>query len=209
MKDDQPHETKCGAKTRNGTPCQKPPLIGRKRCKLHGGATPRGVDSPHYLHGKYSRYLPHDLRRIYRDTITNPDVTSLRHEIGLLRALTSRRVELLQFDDLPDQGQHTNAWYKARRAELRIMREIGRDVGRTRRLIETQRKIIISEGRALPIETAMLMISEIVQVIRANVPDQEQRDAIAQGIGALLEREATAEQRRHMRYIGQQLPDQE
>lgn len=29
----------CGAKKRNGEACQKPPIKGKKRCRLHGGAT--------------------------------------------------------------------------------------------------------------------------------------------------------------------------
>lgn len=45
---------KCGAKTRAGTPCQRAPLAGRTRCRLHGGATPRGRESPHYKHGRRS-----------------------------------------------------------------------------------------------------------------------------------------------------------
>jgi hypothetical protein len=28
---------RCGARTRRGTPCQKPPLDGKTRCRLHGG----------------------------------------------------------------------------------------------------------------------------------------------------------------------------
>ena len=28
---------RCSAKTRRGTPCQKPPLKGKARCRLHGG----------------------------------------------------------------------------------------------------------------------------------------------------------------------------
>ncbi len=31
----------CGAKTRNGGTCQKPPLAGATRCRLHGGDSPR------------------------------------------------------------------------------------------------------------------------------------------------------------------------
>lgn len=29
----------CGARTRRGTACQKPPLNGKTRCRLHGGLT--------------------------------------------------------------------------------------------------------------------------------------------------------------------------
>src|SRR5690349_1562734 len=31
----------CGAKTKTGLACKKPPLAGATRCKLHGGAAPR------------------------------------------------------------------------------------------------------------------------------------------------------------------------
>lgn len=30
----------CGAKTRNGTPCAKAPMVGLTRCRMHGGASP-------------------------------------------------------------------------------------------------------------------------------------------------------------------------
>jgi len=32
-------EKSCGAKTRSGEPCKKAPMEGKKRCKLHGGAS--------------------------------------------------------------------------------------------------------------------------------------------------------------------------
>jgi uncharacterized protein YigE (DUF2233 family) len=31
----------CGAKTRDGTPCQSPPVQGRRPCRLHGGLKQR------------------------------------------------------------------------------------------------------------------------------------------------------------------------
>ena len=30
---------KCGAKTRKGTPCKAPAVPGKKRCRMHGGAS--------------------------------------------------------------------------------------------------------------------------------------------------------------------------
>ncbi len=30
----------CGARTRAGTPCRRPAVRGRKRCRLHGGLSP-------------------------------------------------------------------------------------------------------------------------------------------------------------------------
>jgi len=53
----------CGAKTRAGAPCQKPPLQGKKRCRLHGGLSPKGAEHWNYQHGhctKQARKLAAD-----------------------------------------------------------------------------------------------------------------------------------------------------
>lgn len=51
---------RCGAKTRQGTPCEKPAIRGRERCQLHGGRstgpmTEQGrqrVSEAHFKHGR-------------------------------------------------------------------------------------------------------------------------------------------------------------
>ena len=53
----------CSAKTRLGTKCQKPPIKGKKRCRLHGGLSsgPRTAEgrariaAAHYRHGRRSK----------------------------------------------------------------------------------------------------------------------------------------------------------
>lgn len=49
---------RCGAQTRNGTPCMAPAVSGRKRCRMHGGAkgsgAPKGNQNAH-KHGRYTR----------------------------------------------------------------------------------------------------------------------------------------------------------
>jgi glucans biosynthesis protein len=47
----------CGAKTMAGTPCQHPPVPGRKRCRLHGGLSagaPRGRRNGNYTNGEWT-----------------------------------------------------------------------------------------------------------------------------------------------------------
>lgn len=34
---------RCGAKTRQGTPCRAPAVAGRRRCRMHGGAAGSGA----------------------------------------------------------------------------------------------------------------------------------------------------------------------
>ncbi len=46
---------RCGAKRRDGLPCQKPRAKGLNRCRLHGGASgngaPKGEANRRYSHG--------------------------------------------------------------------------------------------------------------------------------------------------------------
>lgn len=35
----------CGAKTRSGSPCAKPPMKNGRRCEIHGGKSPRALDA--------------------------------------------------------------------------------------------------------------------------------------------------------------------
>jgi len=49
--------SQCGAKTRAGSPCRRPPVQGRKRCRLHGGLSPgapRGTRNGNYANGEWT-----------------------------------------------------------------------------------------------------------------------------------------------------------
>lgn len=43
---------------RSGVRCRKSAMTSRTVCLAHGGKTPRGVASPHFMHGRYSTALP-------------------------------------------------------------------------------------------------------------------------------------------------------
>ncbi|MDA0357617.1 MAG: HGGxSTG domain-containing protein [Proteobacteria bacterium] len=81
--DTEPNDTKlCLAKTRSGAPCQKHPIAGRTRCRLHGGLstgpkTPEGKAAcvaAHWKHGRRSKayvearkQIWSELRRVERE----------------------------------------------------------------------------------------------------------------------------------------------
>src|SRR6202158_2476665 len=49
--------SRCGARTRAGTPCHCPAIRGRKRCRLHGGLSPgapRGDQNGNYTNGDWT-----------------------------------------------------------------------------------------------------------------------------------------------------------
>ena len=65
--------SRCGAKTRAGTPCQCPPVPGRTRCRLHGGLSPgapRGSRNGNYRNGEWTAEAIEErrwLRSLVRD----------------------------------------------------------------------------------------------------------------------------------------------
>src|SRR5262245_1063149 len=73
---EKPLPGRCGRRLRNSEPprfCTQYPLKGRDACKYCGGKTPAGVASPHYKDGTFSRYMPRNLRKKYREAIEDPD----------------------------------------------------------------------------------------------------------------------------------------
>ena len=83
-----PNHPVCGAKNRQGQPCQRPPSKGKARCKLHGGATPKGQRNA-VKHGIYTKTLSDEERALY-DTI---EIGSLDNEIRFAKIMLNRAIE--------------------------------------------------------------------------------------------------------------------
>ena len=63
----------CGAKTRNGSPCGKFPIAGKRRCRLHGGLStgPRTAEGKKKIadaqlkHGRFVNYRARRRQEMY------------------------------------------------------------------------------------------------------------------------------------------------
>jgi hypothetical protein len=55
--------TKCHARTRRQTLCEKPPINGKKRCIMHGGAEGSGAPKGNINARKHGRYSAESLAR--------------------------------------------------------------------------------------------------------------------------------------------------
>lgn len=84
----------CGAKNRKGTPCQLgagwgTDHAGQGRCKLHGGRSLAGRDSPTFKHGLYSKEISSEDEVEFEDFARNLDwlKPSPEEVYGLYRAL--------------------------------------------------------------------------------------------------------------------------
>lgn len=80
--------TPCGARNRQGEPCQRPPLKGKTRCKLHGGATPKGQKNAQ-THGIYTKTLTDEERAMYDDI----KIGNVDNELRFVRIMLNRAIE--------------------------------------------------------------------------------------------------------------------
>lgn len=102
---------KCGAKNRNGQPCEKWAVAGRDRCRNHGGKTHVGGPThPAYKHGRYSAFLPAGLQAMYQASANAPDLLCQMPEVAFLEA----RIKSLMAG-MNDVGATARLWKDARR----------------------------------------------------------------------------------------------
>jgi hypothetical protein len=95
---------RCSArKKRTGEQCGSFPMANGK-CRVHGGATPSGVALPQTKTGRYSKHLPTRLAARYEEARSDPDLLTLRDDIGLLDTRMGQVVGAL------DTGESKETW---------------------------------------------------------------------------------------------------
>lgn len=187
-------------------------MHGRTVCLMHGGKTPRGVSSPHYKDGRYSKDLPTRLAELYERSEGDEHLLSVRQDIHLLDALLLNNLAKL------DSGESAESWQLMRKAvdaltdgiaaeeyskvqkALREMRdvingriahyateeEIRSKLEQRRKLVETEQRIQHQGERALTVEQAMLLVGALAGILKARINDTAVLGAIQADIGLLL-----------------------
>lgn len=95
----------CGAKTRSGGQCQNSPVKNSNRCRMHGGKSLKGTDSPRYKHGLYSKYAGESLKEVLDELedVSSEELVRPDNEIKLMQALLMKCKSLENgMDDLKD-----------------------------------------------------------------------------------------------------------
>ncbi len=199
-----PGEATCGAKTRDGDPCQTPPMPNG-RCRMHGGTSLAGLASPQFKTGRYSKHLPERLLERYQEAQDDTELLALREEIALVDA---RLADLLGRVDTGESGaiwrKAQQLWTAYRKAEGTdeahdILMELGATIGegvadyaawdevnaqlgRRRQLVESERKRQIELRQVITVENAMILIARIGESIKRHVHDRAALAAISADI---------------------------
>jgi len=183
MDDEHPHGStdraitrQCTATSkRSGKQCRKPAMKGRTVCLAHGGRTPRGVASPHFKTGRYSRSLPGHLVADYERALNDPRLLSLRGEIAVNEAMLVTMLQ--QLGDDPNQPAR----------DRRIFRQINRHIDLKRRLVETEVRHMVLAHEMMPAEEVLALVQAMIGIMKRYVPDPKDRQAIAEEMHALMD----------------------
>lgn len=172
---------------------------------MHGGKALVGTAVKHlFKDGRYSRYLPARLQQTYDKAVEDPNLLSLRHDIGLV---DSRLVDLLSRVDTGESGQ---LWrnLKAAHEEFRVATgaqdvsrmhqtlakvealldsgvqdhlawgEVAKLLDQRRMLVESEQKRMQSLHQMLTAEEALLMAKQFIDIMTRHVTDKKALSAI-------------------------------
>jgi len=185
---------------------------GYEVCHVHGGKTPRGLNSPHTTHGRYSSYLPTRLAGKYEEAQTDAELLNLRSEIALI---DTRTIELIKQIDTGESGRIWQAvrvvyrdfqmaysakdgarmalclteldnLIKAGVRQYAVWSEITSNIEKRRRLVESERKRLVEMQQMITSERAMLLMAAVVSIIKEQVDDRDTLARISVGIGKLI-----------------------
>lgn len=206
-----PARPTCGAKTRAGGRCLQRPMENG-RCRLHGGMALKGPASPQYQHGRYSKYLPSGLSARAAEMSGDPDLLSLRAEIGVVDALTAATMEGIDlgaalraaaavstaFDRLSAARARGDTAAMARALdEMGALAQQARQASaavdtvldlleRRRRLVDTERRRLEAMEAHITAAEAFTLVDAVVQSVQEHVVDREAVAAIADDLARIL-----------------------
>lgn len=195
---------RCNGHNRDGSLCRRSAVNTSTKCRAHGGATPRGIASPHFKDGSRSKYLPMRLRESYHEALTDPELLNLRGDIALLDA---RLNDVLGRVDTGESGQRwlelreqKVALIAARRAnntnavnaalnelftlidtgapDIESWQEIQQLLEQRRKLVETERRRLVDMQQMITAEQATLLFTALLASVKRHVKDYDTLNAI-------------------------------
>jgi hypothetical protein len=201
----------CGALARShGWPCELDPM-GNGRCKYHGGRLPPagplhpkwGKDNqgnPSRHPGRYSKALQQnpELKRIYEQSRTDPQLLALTEEIAMLVAKQQQTIEKLttsesqaswiaavslfeemrtqwqtgKVDKFKETMQNLEAVFHGGMGDASVWREYTERAENIRRLVETERKYREGLKLYIPANVANAIMAVWLDCIREVIPGE-------------------------------------
>lgn len=203
---------RCTGHNRDGTQCKNGAVDGTTKCRMHGGKSLKGMAHPNYKTGKFSKHLPTRLLAQYHASLSDNRALSLREDIAVTDARITELVGRIDTQESGSAWQHVRDGLADLRTGLRVQdsqltasglrqiqeavnagqsdyntwQELHATIDQRRKLVESERKLMVELQQMMTIEDANLLIDTVVQSIRRNVTDVSALRAIQADISTLL-----------------------
>jgi hypothetical protein len=196
-------------------------MVGHNRCKMHGGKVPRMHAAPAYNGKGTSRYLPKNLRKEYERVMSDPNLLSVRDEIGLVQLrinqLAGEIEDVKTGRELFEQA--TQAWAKMKAAMAggtpaaftacrnemdRIMEDGATRYQKWSELIQAAKdkahlsrveiESMVDMHAMISVERVVMMLTSLGDVVKRNVKDKAALMSIMNEMSVILGRREKSEQ---------------
>ena len=158
--DESPDQTPkiCGAKTRSGGLCQQTRLADNGRCRMHGGKTPKGINSPNFKHGRWTTHLPQSvIGKGFREAYQDRTLMQLRQDAALVDALITSYT-----GSLKDTGRPLTLPQQDRVLAL---------VEQRRKLVESEARRLRDLSQVVPVEQYRTALGILFRIIQEHLGD--------------------------------------
>lgn len=180
------------------------------RCRMHGGKSLVGAALLQFKTGKWSKYLPNRLQAKYEEAQMDSRLLELHNEVGLVDARLAELLERI------DAGEASSTWRLLKQectqaiqasgdpglikhhvneigkliergaADIEVWEEIGRQIDRRQRLVESERKRLVEMRQMISAQRATALFMAFVNIVKQRVKDEEILRRISSDIRALL-----------------------
>jgi hypothetical protein len=191
-------------------------MHGKQQCRMHGGKSLVGSALPQFKHGRRSKYLPEQLRARYAEALSDPELLSMKAELGLidvrlddllasLEGETGGKAILLAFrqqvNDIAlmfrrrDYGSMMQGLLDLQAAvrdgaiEAAAWQQITDLIERRQRVTESERKRMLEIKQYVSVTQAQAYAAALLSSVQAHVTDPLVFRAIAQDFAALADRQ--------------------
>lgn len=175
-------------------------MEGQRVCREHGGATPKGIASPHFKTGRHSKYMPVGLLDTYNELVSDQEKLALDHEIALVDTYISQIVEDLgdyssaelwtqlqdqvrDYHKAPEAEKHGLLTYildsiEAGASYVSKWDTLQKAMEQRRKLVADERKRRIEAEQVIEAEKALAIMTGLLESVRQNVHDRDTLNAI-------------------------------
>ena len=175
---------------------------------MHGGNTPRGMASPHYKDGKYSRHAPKLLAERIEAATRDGTLTDLTDEIAVIQALAQERIAMMgQTTSAEDWSEAARLWAEygdavrwgdedaasGLRGQMDVVLERGTNVqghedavlklfDKKARMVKAHSEQRMAAGLTLSYNAVVYLVGQVLSLVTLHVKDPAALTAIRRGV---------------------------